>query len=697
MNANNLNALSKHLGATLSWASRNAKEEIIEEVLECYRKIRLAKILISETFIAIAGVQGVGKTALIRHIYGLNGWLLSNPGRGETTPVFIREKEGIAEPQAVKIVVSSENVWEEVEKDCLQKEFEEIVYGRNVYNKSESVLFVKLFVPPKFNMPQGWVLLPGYEVRTDDNYKWQEVMRYVMKNSTGLVVVTAEDRLASNQQSEIFNDMKEMLSSKKPVIAISHTEHLRSETINEEEKHKNDIKLKELRKTAKERFEISNLESIVCVGTDSKNWMSEFEEAIVKNLTQEDGISKQKDSVLNILKTDIPQIIQKLEMELGDLGSKEFAKENTVDRVLNEFDKARMKYRKELSKKLNDEFSKMAQDAIDKAKSEYESEETGLVNKVKIVYKRATFAGLEVDQNRKNRVEKHWTSDKIFQVDKKALAEVSQSILKHKLSTDKISENNLLGVDDTADVPSDLMFQENNGTEIIEGMNILFRGKSVVASREKSIEQAIRVLPAIAMEYVRVAQNTLIAQNHNDELLPKDEIDIIKEIKNKLPSNVEGLTQYAKPLINTLMGFLSLDAVDGKIDGEVGGNNGNAGGGLLSAIIPASLISVAGFIGVAYTMYQISSSIMINDQKQMAYISEYSRAIADHFISSRLSAFDENMEKLSDVIRERLENQYGVTQNLGESHGLMVTLRHLKDVQKTLKAQLVNDKTKTLA
>nr|WP_241878103.1 hypothetical protein [Psychrobacter sp. PraFG1]UNK04528.1 hypothetical protein MN210_09580 [Psychrobacter sp. PraFG1] len=218
--------------------------DTIDKLIDAYRKIKLSRLLLSETFVAIAGTQGAGKTTLLSSIYNASDWLQANSGRGEQIPVFVYEDATIDEIKGVQVIYNSE-IQKEYERECSKQDFQNsITYWNYKPNENERVLYVKLRVPVVYNFTFSWVLLPGYENENYKNSVWQRFMRYVLAHSIGVVLVTREERLAHNQ-SDILEDLKGSAGSHKPIIAITRSEGIRN---NEE---KNQTSLTELQRSMK--------------------------------------------------------------------------------------------------------------------------------------------------------------------------------------------------------------------------------------------------------------------------------------------------------------------------------------------------------------------------------------------------------------------------------------------------------------
>ena len=68
--------------------------EKAKELENSIRKLKIASLMENKTLICVAGMQGAGKTTLMKNFYGLKGDALSiELGRGERIPVLITETD----------------------------------------------------------------------------------------------------------------------------------------------------------------------------------------------------------------------------------------------------------------------------------------------------------------------------------------------------------------------------------------------------------------------------------------------------------------------------------------------------------------------------------------------------------------------------------------------------------------------------
>ena len=694
MNAEYLKLLESNLRQVMNIACDldSCSKETLKKIVETYRKIRLSRLLANEYFVAIGGTQGAGKTTLLSTIYNADDWLTSNSGRGEQVPVFVYEKQGITEIIASKIVFNTKTK-KESEIECAKEEFKKIITQWEGDGKDdERVVYVKLFVPVVFDIPFGWVLLPGYEVETHKNYAWQQLMRYVMTHALGVVLVTSEERLA-HVQTDITDDLAENLQSSQPVIAISRSENYRN----------NEEKISQLTKRAKEVFKVSE-DKVIFTGTDLNNWRDNFEKAVIPLLNKNSAVENNKiHTLLEVIDNDLSEVINDLEGLALNAEVSDSAQNSLVDKLIDKFDKSANKYKQDLSRELNRNTATLVAKAIQRAQKEYGEEEVGFINNVKLGFKHITFNGSKVDDKRRERVKNNFTPTAVMTSNLEAIDETAQNQLNLKLSNH--TPNNLLGYSDTKmdnyeDSPTDYHESVNAGLRILLRKEELPDNGSSRKNNKEIIEKALEVLPAVAMEYSRIVQ---IAYLHSDG----DNFTLKNKLENRnldttdiqgLMANIVRNTDTTAEGVKTVMGIVGsltgLDMIDGKLDGQIDfsdSSSNNSNGLQTAALLATRVAGLAVAVGaVAFTAYQMSNSVNSMDISNKAFIESYAQDLGRKNNAMVISEYDEHMQKISQYLRSNLEQMYGVG-STDTQHHLMVALKYLKNTHRDVRRVLNNE------
>lgn len=318
-----------------------------EDIFKSIRKLFIAAMMYNKTLICVSGLQGAGKTTLMKNFYGIDDKYL-NPtrGRGERIPIFITEKEDIDTPSmyAIKINRDSNN------KYCVQN----IKMSTNEFinaskGEDSKIMYLELFVPYKHTFSEGisFVLLPGFEKKND---YWNNLIEFAVNSSDSAVFVFNETSF-SNSENDRYLSRIESKFGKNLVYAITGSDGSPDDNA-------------EVRQTCIKVLNIPGNETnrVVCVGqyaNDEKNkiWIDSFKKALEQYIYKEtqqfqrnnkylyDEILKIKDNlyqILNILNED-----NSIEI-----------KEYQDNKLLKEFDKAVKKKRREFEKNLDIEFEK---------------------------------------------------------------------------------------------------------------------------------------------------------------------------------------------------------------------------------------------------------------------------------------------------------------------------------------------------
>lgn len=695
MNAEYLKLLESNLRQVMNIACDldSCSKETLKKIVETYRKIRLSRLLANEYFVAIGGTQGAGKTTLLSTIYNADDWLTSNSGRGEQVPVFVYEKQGITEITASKIIFNTKTK-EESEIECVKEEFKKIITQWECDGKDdERVVYVKLFVPVVFEIPFGWVLLPGYEVETHKNYAWQQLMRYVMTHALGVILVTSEERLA-HVQTDITDDLAESLQSRQPVIAISRSENYRD----------NEEKVSQLTKRAREVFKVSE-DKVIFTGTDLNNWQDNFKKAVIPLLDKNSAAENNKiHTLLEVIDNDLSEVISDLEGLALNAEIKDSLQNSSVDKLIGKFDTSANKYKQDLSKELSRKTATLVSKAIQQAQKEYGEEEVGFINNVKLGWKHATFNGSKIDDKRKERVKGNFTPTAVMTSNLEAINETARNQLNLELSSH--TTNNLLGYSDTKmdnyeDSPADYHESVNTGLRILLRKEEVLESSSGKRTTKETIEKAMEVLPAVAMEYSRIVQIAYLHSDGEDTVAFKNKFENSNldtaDLQGLMANVVRGTDTTAEG-VKTVMGIVGslagLDMIDGKLDGQIdfSDSSSNSTDGLQTAALLATRVAgLAVAVGaVAFTAYQMSNSVNLTDKSNKTFIEAYAQDLGRKNNAMVISEYDEHMQKISQYLRSNLEQMYGIG-STDTQHHLMVALKYLKNAHKDVRRVLNNE------
>lgn len=338
--------LEEHTLGILELADNLQLKSDSEEIINNLRKLYIASVLgTKNAVICIAGLQGAGKTTMMRNFYGLDEkYLPSTLGRGENIPVIFTEKAvNTPELYAFKVYKKGdEYVEEEVKVD--PQNYKELTNGTDA-----NIMYLNLVVPNKYinNENTVMMLLPGFEKKKNP---WQDLIEFSVNSSDAAVCVCDKSEYATAMGNEVFNDFMEKFGDKM-VIALS-----RSDTTGDDNKAFKEIVIRDynIPETEKDR--------VVCVGSHGnkdKNakWIDALKNAIQK-YTMNGNAEQRNAKFLNDIVNDLRNRFFKIRKEVvNDNTCKAINEIIVVDSLVKTFDSELEKKRKEFKEKLSAQFA----------------------------------------------------------------------------------------------------------------------------------------------------------------------------------------------------------------------------------------------------------------------------------------------------------------------------------------------------
>lgn len=170
------------------------------------RKMEISSYIHQKNIIAVTGMQGSGKSTLIKALYDLpDGILATNSARGEKIPVFITESKYLqnGEYKARQVIFlhgsRKENEIDVSELSATSRE------GGNV-------AYLELFVPQRYFTCEnaGFVLLPGFEKNEDGKFDedYNSLIQYALYFANAVVLATDGAGIANRDISTVTDILK---------------------------------------------------------------------------------------------------------------------------------------------------------------------------------------------------------------------------------------------------------------------------------------------------------------------------------------------------------------------------------------------------------------------------------------------------------------------------------------------------------
>lgn len=381
-----IQTITKHCICLLSLTEKLRREELTkdahkyaEQLFPSLRKLFIASMMHNKQLICISGLQGAGKTTLMKNFYGIDDDFMNvSLGRGERVPVLITECN-VSEPHITAISIKKDLNGTYTETEIiLQKD--EIVHATK--GEDPSIMYIELNVPYKHTYNEGvsFLLLPGFE---KNNEYWNDLIDFSVNSSDAAVFVFNETSF-SNAQNEDYLTRIEKKFGSNVVYAISGSDC----SLDDNE---------QVKKTCIDVLKVKESESdrVVCVGQYSdpdKNsaWISSFKSAIDKYAMFETQVSQKTD---NYIYEELLKINDILGNILNVLNDGDIIEEIDYHNhsLLKSFDAAIAEKRKELARMISGEFEKAKECSVN-----YIAQQVGAKPWYKNLKK--TFFGVNVNE-----------------------------------------------------------------------------------------------------------------------------------------------------------------------------------------------------------------------------------------------------------------------------------------------------------
>lgn len=638
------------------------------QLLPVLQKIEIALLLDQHSVVAVTGLQGVGKTTIIREIYDIpSGILPEVTGRGEKLPVWIIENaEGDDDIRAVviKATIDQEHALPHVPEVAVDHDD----IKRIATDPEADDFLLKLYVPPRFfrGTARSFLLLPGIE---QEETPWVRLAHYAMACSDAAVFVTNDTNWARAATDLEFERVRDRLRGNIPVIALSFSDQ--SPDGNEA-----------FKATVAKTLQIDEDDSgrIVATRPGDKEWVGRLRQAIDQH-TSSSQITryKQLEYLGSLLQEEVHPALaaadQAAESILVKLALDEY---QGVKRITDVIELEVKSLRKEYVKALDDELEAYQTRAASEVRDQIKKHLNGKLRTV-----RETAFGENGDDRRKlgTAVSKAWRSPKGDTLDRMYLRVLN------KVAPPRFVRYGVLADHATSD-PHLLLrsFEAQEDTPDSNGRQPLIRTAAGRASRELELDENIlhdirlllrgseeansmrlyhsaRVLPALVLEAVRLG--VVIPQLFDLQagtVAPKDQLDHVSKEFGELRKTGSGMFKG----IGLMFGLDFIPDGEFNLISDVfktAGVSAAAAGSLATGIVAT--------VAVGYAAVSVGSALnrMALDRESRAQVAI--GELRDRTRQRFIDAFDHLMDNLVEHVRSRLIVHY----RLDEGFALAARLR----------------------
>lgn len=699
-------------------------QELNSELRDVTRRLVIAEVLADTTIIAIGGSQGAGKTTLMMSMYGLEGhgadWLNPNEGRGERLPVLILEEESCTSPRGALRELGhldeSKQRFGVVERRVEVGEFQ-----KAICNAETNVVLPVLYVPRTYfrQSDLAFLLLPGYEREDRDNVAWQQLMRQALVGASGCILVTDETRLAGQRETEILRDMlAKDLPGAKPLVVISKTEGLVAQA----------ERLSELRQRAGEVFQIPAGEidrRVHCTGSSDPiyqdQWLPKLRQALNDMAMGSMGSRQVQLSRLHdVLEKRLGRVLSlagnRARLHFGRGAGEDGGASEVVTRVLEAFDEAKSDLEEKFKVAMTSMVAAQSKAAWSSLESKLIKEYEGFTPKVKGLLDTTS----EKHQRLARDTESTWPKpNEVLESFAKATADLTHKKLGAPTAQQGLASSGAFQRLSYVGHDGMVMAWERPTDKDMHNLQVLLgrpeRGPSAKQDQPtlatKELESTVRLLPALALEYARMASLMPVLAGVDPQSMSALPAADINAAVQSVKKQFDQATDISKSILRGIAMVMAVDVGgDGQIDtlpalisALTGGANagattaaaGTAAGtasGTATTTASAAGVSVAGavvgVIAVAYLAHSALQEVRRHDAQVRSVAQQMLASIADHHLVHFMSHFRQLMSEMRQHLQQRLRSRYRLDEQLMTQDRLAKALADVAGGQRELLEQL---------
>ncbi len=318
-------------------------------IRQALRKIIIANEIADRMIICITGLQGTGKTTLVKNYYEIDETIMNiSTGRGERLPILITESDVENTELYAMGIEKTDNSYSAIRRRVQKEEFIEFSQAED---DDTTIMFLEILVPWKYlskGTKVSYMLLPGYERK---NSYWNTLIEFSVQCSDTAVFVLSPDKLADANNASLIEKIKKQFGEN-VIYAISHSD----------EKNDDNASIREslIKKVNADDEDGSRF---VCVGTytdPQKNdaWKKKLQDAIELNCANsQEADQKNTKYIEDIIANELRPAVIKIKQFVTDV-TDELLTGFKQSSWIAAFDKCKDKYRNKFEKQLNEHFSK---------------------------------------------------------------------------------------------------------------------------------------------------------------------------------------------------------------------------------------------------------------------------------------------------------------------------------------------------
>ncbi len=628
--------------------------DLRDKLSSFFRKTKISELLFDKYVVAISGLQGVGKTTLIKQIYDIpNDYLPENIGRGEILPILITEDNTKDFTPYIyrytdSFVIKRENI--------NVNEFREITQ-----NPAYTDIILELKVPKKvFNVAnKSFLLLPGIEER--ENNKWEDLIEHSLISSATSLFVFNETAHANYANKKNIEKIKNIFSSAKPIFILSFADQSKDDN-------------KELEKNIKKEFNLKEDDRIISTGTTEhlkKTWLPKLKKTVNKySSTTANFRNFQKKHLLTLLESELGEILEDIKEKIDNRNIGNINTTHEVLLITKELDKEVIQIKRKYYTLIYNFLNVYVEKPVRNIKEKIRDKSSWTRLKEMLVGKSVNdILKLEDDildswknANGYDTIQMHTIAlNKLF----------SEYNLYENLETENYNADKkaILGNFELSK-KNDYILSEKTITDIA-----IFVGNLDTQFSEE-LKKSIKILPLLSLEYMRINSlypnvSEIISGNNN---------------VNHIDGVVEDINIFKTQTGKIFAGVAAIIGVDGAIDGTINSIPNLLASFGLSSTLATSIVT--GGAGVVIGGGIIAKSVITQLNKMEIHDADLAvnimHSMKEQYYAKYLSNFDDLMYDLTSYIKDKMFVRYHLDKEFARAENLNKALADAKNARYVL-------------
>ena len=680
------------------------KNQLINNFKVLLRRSYVSEQLFNRHVVAISGLQGAGKSTLIKQMYdiGENDYFPENLGRGEVIPILVTEHNGSFNTYSYRLLPTDQGDYEISRVEISKSEFE---IRSTDPDPQVNDIILELKVPRKYQFPRNFsfLILPGFQGKMEI---WQELLRTSLSASTTCVFVIDPDKSSDSNNKLLIEKIKRDFKETKPIFVVTH------------EDKSYDSNKEFCSQLAQSYIPENEGDRVISTGAFEANhasfgkWIGLFIKAIKKYSSISNVFRKAQLYSLELLVSEeFGLLLAEIESSIKNLKANQTDNDLAIQGELDFFDAAVKKlkeyylraYDKALERRLDRAIESLDEEYMDKSRwaklKEWLDNRFGGSQDIAEI--EAELLKIWIDALEYSGAEERLLVLDTVMSQGLGLYEGLPSIDGKMVTGKALVQSSFSGLQvskkysESSHVTSD-DFQKD--------LSYLFCNSSSFDHVSKHFETSIKLIPIMALEIIRLVSSASVINGQ----ISKGSSPNVNDALSTISREFESMKGNTSKIIMAFASFIGLDLiVDGKIESfpalihgleklltgptvataAPAASAGAAGAGAAAAgSSTAAMVAgcAAAFLAATYLASIVLTDAVKSSQEEHAMMRKALYNLKQNVMVQNDTNFSEMMSALRDILYERLRTKKGLTSNLAYIHRLDRSVALVREVRNDL-------------